>query len=206
MRKVITTAAAVACGVGMMTGVAHANLMSFAGYQWRVFDGVGGLGQHWSASHTTVSGGILTEKVSGGVAAGVGNTIHKTYGTWQVTYRMTRGGAKYAILLMGSNHQEIDFAEDPVSDPNRQLTMATLHWGTGHGAANISQHRLPGDYTQWHTAGVIWTPNSVQYTMDGTVWATETNHIPTGPMHLAIQTNATGSTPCMLQVSSVSIK
>jgi len=43
--------------------------------------------------------------------------------------------------------------------------------------------------TQWHTWGVVWTPSSITYTVDGTVWATVTNSadIPDTPMYLSLQ-------------------
>jgi outer membrane protein OmpA-like peptidoglycan-associated protein len=45
------------------------------------------------------------------------------------------------------------------------------------------------DMTQWHTWGVIWSPSSVIYTVDGTVWAQVDipADIPSQPMWLTIQ-------------------
>jgi beta-glucanase (GH16 family) len=41
---------------------------------------------------------------------------------------------------------------------------------------------------QWHTLGVIWSPGEVQYTIDGSVWATESNpNVSTVPMNIVLQ-------------------
>ena len=66
--------------------------------------------------------------------------------------------------------------------------------------------------TQWHTWGVIWTPNSITYTVDGTVWGTETTSasIPNMPMHISLQSQtwcssgwACPTTPQSMQVDWV---
>jgi hypothetical protein len=43
--------------------------------------------------------------------------------------------------------------------------------------------------TQWHTWGVIWTPKSITYTVDGKIWGSDTNAaaIPSLPMTLDLQ-------------------
>jgi outer membrane protein OmpA-like peptidoglycan-associated protein len=64
--------------------------------------------------------------------------------------------------------------------------MATLHWSS----ANSENHNtIYVDMTQWHTWGVIWTPTSVTYTLDGRVWAQVANssEVPHQPMTLDIQ-------------------
>jgi beta-glucanase (GH16 family) len=40
--------------------------------------------------------------------------------------------------------------------------------------------------TQWHTWGVIWTPTTITYVVDGTVWGRVTNaaESPSVPMNL----------------------
>jgi beta-glucanase (GH16 family) len=64
---------------------------------------------------------------------------------------------------------EIDFNE---TDGVTTSTQATVHWSS----ANLQQHsELNIDLTQWHTFGVIWTPTSITYTVDGEVWGTVTS-------------------------------
>jgi len=47
------------------------------------------------------------------------------------------------------------------------MSMATTHFGRTN--AQI-QNTVSVDLTQWHTWGVIWTPTSITYTVDGRVW------------------------------------
>ncbi len=186
----------------LVTSPAYAKI-SFAGYTWNTFSGTGRLGQHWSASHVKVQNGVLSELISGNVAGGVGNTGFHTYGTYTARFRMTKGGGKYAILLFGKGpHQEIDFAEDHPVDPNRTEMTATVHWGQSNNMIHLSR---PGDYTQWHRAGVIWTHDKLTFTLDGDTWATVTDHVPDYPMHMTVQTSAHGGSPSTLYVSDVRI-
>jgi len=78
---------------------------------------------------------------------------------------------------------EIDFSE---SFGNVDYSMATAHYG----AANLQVHQTVNvDMTQWHTWGVIWTPVSITYTVDGNVWGgvTDPNAISNQAMTLDIQ-------------------
>jgi beta-glucanase (GH16 family) len=52
--------------------------------------------------------------------------------------------------------------------------------------------------TQWHTWGVVWTPTSITYTVDGHAWNSFTNasEVPDVPMTLDLQQQTwCGATP-----------
>src|SRR5208282_2115065 len=78
---------------------------------------------------------------------------------------------------------EIDFNETLGLS---NVTTATVHWSA---ANNQDKRSLNIDMAQWHTWGVIWTPISVTYTVDGQVWAMVSvpSEIPDIPMSLALQ-------------------
>jgi hypothetical protein len=190
---------ALLCGVAMFAVPATANAAAaplvWSGHTWTVFNGTGRLGQQWSPSHVSVSpAGALREVVSGGIAGGVGDQHFQTFGHYWVRFRMTPGsGSKAAILLMGAGgniaerRPEIDFAEfTKIGDSDRSLLTATLHYG----AANLMIHRsIRGDFTQWHTVGLIWRQGRLTFTLDGAVWARITSHVPAVPMNLCLQTD-----------------
>jgi beta-glucanase (GH16 family) len=97
------------------------------------------------------------------------------------------GPTNVELLWPASNNwpPEIDFNE--TLGPSTSTT-ATVHWG----ASNSEFHsNLSGiDMTQWHTWGVIWTPTSITYTIDGRVWDTVSSssaQIPDVPMTLDLQ-------------------
>jgi beta-glucanase (GH16 family) len=51
--------------------------------------------------------------------------------------------------------------------------------------------RNVGDFTQWHTVSLEWTPGSLVFTLDGQPWATVTGSaVPNEPMALALQSQA----------------
>jgi beta-glucanase (GH16 family) len=83
----------------------------------------------------------------------------------------------------GSWPPEIDFDE---TFGDTDLSTATLHYSSSNSQV---QQTTSIDMTQWHTWGVIWTPSSVIYTVDGTVWGevTDASEIPDQPMTLDIQ-------------------
>ena len=145
---------------------------------WDPFSGNpgGDPGGQWATSHVTVSGGMLNlntwkdpaygdEWVTGGLSqSGVANT----YGAYFVRSRVTGPGPSQVELLWPATNEwppEIDFNE---TSGIVNATTATLHWSS----ANRQDQRALSDIdmTQWHTWGVIWTPTSVTYTVDGREW------------------------------------
>jgi len=162
---------------------------------WDVFTGAanGDPGSQWGKSHVTVANGMMSlntwkdssyanEWVTGGLCqCGVTNT----YGAYFVRSRETGSGPTVVELLWPVRGwpPEIDFNE---TSGVTSGTSATIHWGSNNAQ---SQVRLSIDMTQWHTWGVVWTPNSVYYTVDGTVWGsiTDPTEIPQVPMTLNLQ-------------------
>jgi Glycosyl hydrolases family 16 len=156
---------------------------------WSVFTGTpgGDPGGQWGASHVTVSGGMLNlntwkdpayndEWVTGGLSQ---DGIARTYGAYFVRSRVTGAGPTQVMLLWPTKGwpPEIDFNE---TGGTVDGTSATLHFNPNNGQ---DQRTVTINMTQWHTWGVIWTPTSVTYTVDGKVWgsvhvASEISNVP----------------------------
>jgi hypothetical protein len=173
---------------------------------WDTYSGTPGGdpgGQFGGASHAVVGNGMLSLKtfqdpnygnewVTGGVCD---CGVSPTYGAYFVRSRVTGPGPTNVELLYPNSGwpPEIDFNE---TSGTTSASMATVHWG----ASNSQYHSYENiDLTQWHTWGVIWTPTSITYTIDGQVWSTVTSsdaEIPNVPMHLALQQQTwCGATP-----------
>jgi outer membrane protein OmpA-like peptidoglycan-associated protein len=162
---------------------------------WDVYAGKpgGDPGGQWADSHVQVGDGILQlstwqDSAYGGewVAGGLCQCgVQRTYGAYFVRSRVTGAGPTQVELLWPTQGwpPEIDFDE---TNGGTDYSMATLHFTT----ANSQIHdTIDVDMTQWHTWGVIWTPTSVSYTMDGSIWA-QVNipaDVPHQPMTLDIQ-------------------
>ena len=160
---------------------------------WNVFTGQpgGDPGAQWDAAHVSVSNGVLSlntyqdpsynnEWVAGGLCQ---CGLAQTYGAYFVRSRVTGAGPTNVELLWPATNvwpPEIDFNETGGTTTG---TSATVHWGS---ANNQDQRTTNVDMTQWHTYGVIWTPTTLTYTLDGAVWGTVTNssEIPSVPMTL----------------------
>ena len=170
------------------------------GSDWRTYSGQPGGSPYgrWDPSHVNVSNGalVLSNDQQGGqwTSGGLAHRLGQTYGKWEMRFRIDRSDEiKYALLLWPDSDRwpadgEIDFAEDAGGD--RSGTTSTLHFGADNQMIN---DRVNADFTQWHTVGVEWSPSQVVYTLDGQPWKTTSNNgVPTGPMHLAIQTQPGG--------------
>ena len=161
---------------------------------WVSFQGPtnGDPGGQFAQSHVTVSGGLLQlnswQDPAFGNAWATGGVcqcdINNTYGAYFVRSRVTGPGPTQVEMLMPEVGwpPEIDFNETRQSDGN---TIATLHYTS----ADLQIYRsLNIDLTQWHTWGVVWTPTSLTYTVDGQAWGIidSASEIPDQPMHLDI--------------------
>lgn len=162
---------------------------------WAIFTGrpSGDPGGQWASNHVDVSDNMLqlntfkdpnfgNEWVTGGVCQ---CAVHRTYGATFIRSRLTGPGPTQVAILwpVSGWPPEIDFDE---TYGGTTSTQATLHYTS----ANLQIHRnLQIDMTAWHTWGVIWTPTSITYTVDGRVWGTVTGAsvVPDQPMMLTLQ-------------------
>jgi hypothetical protein len=158
----------------------------------------------WDASHVVVNNCKVTLRgyydsavkpgifVTGGI--GMKEIITQPYGKYEVRMRIDKGNGVSAIALLWPQAAvwppEIDFYEDPGGD--RTTASAFFHCGTnGNNSCILENKLLNYDLSQWHTVGVEWTPGTLKYTIDATVWATlSDSRVPTIPMFLAIQLQA----------------
>jgi hypothetical protein len=163
---------------------------------WRTFAGVPGgdpTGQ-FDPAHVVVGGGTLqlnawkdphyhNKWTTGGLCL-CGKP--QTYGAFFVRSRQTGGGPNEVELLWPQDNSwppEIDFNE---TGGQTRLTSGTIHWTVVN---HQIQYHVATDLSQWHTWGVVWTPNSVVFTLDGRLWATDVvaASIPHLPMTLDVE-------------------
>lgn len=163
---------------------------------WIVYHGVPMVdaGAQFGSAHVVVRNGMLelntwhdpqyqNRWVTGGLCQ-CGRP--QTYGAYFVRSRITGGGASAVQLLWPASNNwppELDFNE---TGGQINSTSSTVHFGPTN---QIEQRQLRINMLQWHTWGVIWTPTSIQYLVDGVVWAsiTTTSEIPSVPMTLDLQ-------------------
>jgi len=157
---------------------------------WDIFTGIPGSdpGGHFGISHVVVNDGLLelntyrdrawhNRWVTGGICQ-CGLPIR--YGAIFVRSRINRPGPNEAELLWPAGKvwpPEIDFNETGGSATS---TTTSVHFGK---ANHIVRSAVNINMRQWHTWGVIWTPTSITYTVDGTIWGTfevpsEISHAP----------------------------
>lgn len=164
--------------------------------EWDAYSGQpgGDPGALFASSHVSVANGMLQivtyqDPVSGQwVTGGTCLCGHPglLYGAVFVRSRVTAPGDDDVELLWPDANvwpPEIDFNE--TGGPTTSTT-ATIHWGPQNSQSQVA---LSIDMTKWHTWGVIWTPISVRYVVDGRLWGVVTNphEIPDIAMHLSIQ-------------------
>lgn len=167
--------------------------------QWFYFKGVpkGDPSGRFDRAHVAITKGLLkigtwrdprfgNAWVSGGVGL---SGLPTTYGAYFVRSRETAPGPDTTELLWPQDNQwppEIDFDEAGGS--------STQQWWFVH--YDNAQDQAAGTTTinilHWHTWGVIWTPSSITFTVDGREWGevTNTSEIPTIPMTLDLQSQS----------------
>ncbi|GGM25139.1 MULTISPECIES: glycoside hydrolase family 16 protein [Micromonospora] len=116
----------------------------------------------------------------------------RTYGRWDIRFRAPASPVlSYHFLLWPSSERwppEIDIAEGFTA--TRQRAEAFVHWRDPQdGGRRKTQFTAVADYTRWHTVSVLWTPEVVCWSLDGTPFGAVTGDaVPHEPMWLALQT------------------
>jgi len=165
---------------------------------WVDFTGVPGgdpAGQ-FAASHVVVDKGLLqlntwrdpayaNKWASGGLCQ---CGLSYTYGAFFVRSRITGKGPNEVELLWPSDNQwppEIDFNE---TGNQVHSTSFTVHFGTPQ-TGPFQELLKSVKMTDWHTWGVIWTPDKITFTVDGKPWGyfTDKAAIPHIPMTLDLE-------------------
>ena len=143
--------------------------------EWDIFTGVPSPGGHFGISHVAFRSGLMELStfrnplfgdrwVTGGICQCGSSQV---YGAYFVRSRITGPGPNEVELLWPLTNEwppEIDFSEtgDKVTG-----TTSSVHFGV----KNTIVHRsVQANMKKWHTWGVIWTPSSITYTLDGRVW------------------------------------
>ena len=171
------------------------NWHEYSGDDFGVYNGQAGT--TWDPSHVTVGNGLLTLRtyqdpthagpnspwVEGGVALWPNSSL--TYGEYLVRSRVTSATGVTQVMTLWTDNTwppEIDWNES-----NGTNSSGATEWYNGtNGAMQIQAGPSGVDLTQWHTWGVITTPSTITYTVDGKVWATMPNNVTT-PTHLTLQ-------------------
>jgi len=187
-------------GVDALPGYTLSYMNEFFGSSlpvgWDVFTGVpgGDPGGQFAANHVVVDGGLLhlnTWKdpkyqkrwVTGGLCQ---CGLAQSYRAYFVRSRVTGVGPNEVQLLWPADNTwppEIDFSE---TGEVATSTSWTMHYGSSN---SFFQQSMSIDMTKWHTWGVIWTPSTVSFVVDGTLWGVfdVRSQIPHQPMTLDLE-------------------
>ncbi|KAK0531101.1 putative glycosidase CRH2 [Tilletia horrida] len=141
--------------------------------------------------------GVLLQMTIGSQAK-ISTTDYFLYGSVQATLRHNaRQGLVAAFILMSDIKDEVDW-EFTTSDGSKGFTnyFNLGQYVAGHGTDVAMPNN--GDVSNWHTFGINWTPNQLQWTIDGTVVRTLTksqagNQFPRSPSRIQLSTWAGGN-------------
>lgn len=135
-----------------------------------------------------------------------------TYGYLQVTARIPGGSGTWPALWLlpadGAPAPEIDIMENYGGSHQIQCT---LHWiKAGNEQYSSGFARSPTNLTKgWHVYGLLWTPNSLTWYLDGkAVYKYTGRHIPNQPMYFIANLAIDGAakTGSALDIKSVQIR
>ena len=166
-----------------------------AGWTYYAGQPGGDPGAMFARTHVVVANGMLSinnwrdpafanKWVTGGLCHC--GAVGQTYGAYFVRSRLSGPGATGVELLWPDANvwpPEIDFNE---THGATSATTGTVHWGATNQQAGRG---VNVDMTRWHTWGVVWSPTSILFTVDGRVWGSVrgASEIPSIPMHLGLQ-------------------
>jgi beta-glucanase (GH16 family) len=147
------------------------------------------VGRH-DPDNISVSDGTLKLTSRGSTSAGLAWDEGQKYGRWEVRARSQAGTGYGPVVLLWPDAEdwpeggEIDIVELP--KPDRAKAHFTVHWGEDNHQDSAS---VEGDFTQWHTFAVEWTPEHVIGYVDGDeiYRTTRKDAIPPRSLHLAMQ-------------------
>lgn len=120
----------------------------------------------------------------------------QVYGRFSVRMKTDRALPGYGagfILWPDSgnwNDGEIDFPESDLGE-NAKGYVHCL----GNAAVNCTWADSGAQYTDWHTYTIDWTPWAINLLVDGNVISSNTNSVPSKPMHWVMQMATHGITP-----------
>jgi beta-glucanase (GH16 family) len=161
---------------------------------------------NWDPADATVSNGELHLIANSSSTGGVGFYGNpQTYGMYLVRmkgdYEPGLEISNIALLWPADGSSwppEIDFYED--GGGTRGGFTASLHPGSDGNDCCVIRHMISNTGAQWHTYGIMWTPTSITYTIDGNPWAkVEQNEMsspgqwPAMPMNLDLQSQNLGT-------------
>ncbi|GJF10133.1 hypothetical protein NGTWS1803_16400 [Mycolicibacterium cyprinidarum] len=169
---------------------------------WYVYDSPGhnGWGTRTPDAISFVDGHMVITGDAAGNTAGLSWGVGQKYGAWEVRVKVPTGAADYhAVALLWPDAEnwpvggEIDFVEI-LGDAERQSVNHFLHYS----AQNLTESAVTEvDATQWHNYAIGWTPDDITIYVDGVSVYRSTNRLrfPPGPMHLALQLDASEKRP-----------
>jgi hypothetical protein len=146
---------------------------------WEDFTGVpgGDPSGHFASSHVVVANGLLRlnswrdpHYANKWTTGGLCQCRHAfVYGAVFVRSRITGPGTNEVALLWPRSNiwpPEIDFME---TGKNANSTSWTYHWGV---KTDLFHQRTLYNFnlTKWNTWGVIWTPTSITFLINGKSW------------------------------------
>jgi len=178
------------------------NASVLAANGWSIYDSAGhnGWGRRTPSAVSFVDNVMVITGDAAGNTAGMSWDVGQMYGAWEIRMRVPEGAADYhAVALLWRDAEnwpvggEIDFVEI-MGDSTRQHVGHFLHYSsqnlTKSGSTKV-------DATQWHNYAVSWTPQAITIYVDGNpvFQSTDTRQFPPGPMHLALQLDASEKRP-----------
>lgn len=115
----------------------------------------------------------------------------QTYGKWEVRFRTHASQVlSYHFLLWPQAESwppEIDIAEGYSRE--RTNSQSFVHWIDESGARQQTSFSTNGNFSEWNTVAVEWTPDAVRFSLNGEYYGEATGlAVPHEPMFLALQT------------------
>lgn len=187
---------------GFPSSTSYSNKWSFYLDGWPDTAGKQGApSRYYPSKVLSVSGGVLNKYLhtENGTPMGAAlipilanNNADQLYGKYTIRFKSeSLAGFKTAWLLWPQSGNwpydgEIDFPEGNLDGK----INAFMHRQGASSGSDQDAFFTNVTYSDWHTASVEWTPESVKFILDDVTIGTSVNRIPNTPMHYVMQTES----------------
>ncbi|MEK6701309.1 MAG: glycoside hydrolase family 16 protein [Planctomycetota bacterium] len=126
-----------------------------------------------------------------------GGRFNQLFGKFEFRAKLPRGKGIWPALWLlpdGMWPPEIDVMELLGDNPNK--VYFTNHWGTWPNVSSFGTNLVGPDFSaDFHTFGVEWWPDRLDFSVDGTIRSTHRNGVPRTAMSLIMNTAVGGQWP-----------
>jgi hypothetical protein len=130
--------------------------------------------QFWNSTNLTVANGVadlaVTKCSTGYCTAAITSFYLQTYGYWEARVKVPANAAGIGANFWTDSQNWVFPENDIIEWSGSTPSTYRANWNTG--TSWVSTNTLTGVDTNWHVVGMLWTPSTITWYLDGVQKAT----------------------------------